>query len=93
MLYNLYLVTSYSMVSHTKQGPKGRHSSTKVALSMSDPVPRFTYTSNRAEWKLEILPLGIQPTVAEGILLPRPCCIQLGTKALYLQHMASRGAA
>jgi len=38
------------------------------------------------------LPLGIQPTDAEGILRPGPCCIQLGTKALYLQHMASRSA-
>jgi len=38
------------------------------------------------------LPLGIQPTGAEWILRPRSCCIQLGTKALYLQHMASRSA-
>ena len=81
----------YGQTDNSSPEKKGRLS--KVASSKPDPVPRYTYMSNRAEWKLGILPLGIQPVGAGGILRPRLCCIQLGTKALCLQNMASRSAA
>jgi hypothetical protein len=90
----------YCLTNKTKTWGKTANSSPeKDSIEQSGPPnirpypTLYVYMSKRAEWKLGILPLGIQPAVAEGVFRPKLCWIQLGKKALCLVHRASCSAA